>query len=115
MDVGSNVLDAPGIYEWRIAGTALYVGKAKRLKSRLGAYPRNVRDVLLGRSWHGQEGKAFRPVHYGLRQAHDEGAVVVVAILENCDAVALSEREHYWIKLRRGEEARGGPIVLNAT
>lgn len=91
----------------------VYVGKAKELTKRLAAYPRNVRDILLGRGWHGQDERKFRKVHYSLHQAHQDGLVVSLAVLENCPAEVLDDRERYWINRRREEAAQGGPALLN--
>lgn len=115
-DIPDHVsLNSPGIYEWRIDGVGIYVGKAKRLKSRLDAYPRNVRGIVLGVPWHGQEGRRYRPVHYSLHRAYEDGTVATVGVLEVCEVADLIERERFWIELRRSEAATGGPAVLNAT
>jgi len=106
-------LDLPGIYEWRIEGVGVYVGKALRLKSRLRAYPNNVRRMLQGLHWHGDTTRDYRPIHHALREAHDCQAVVVVRVLEVCLPETRNEREQYWIRLRRQEAAAGGPKVLN--
>src|SRR5687768_127846 len=107
-------LDAPGIYEWRIKGVGLYVGKAKKLKGRLPAYPRNVTHIISGRSWHGQPGKEVRPIHDALRLAYQQGVPVTVAVLENCEVAELNQRERFWIQLRRQEALEGGLPVLNS-
>lgn len=107
-------LERPGIYEWRIEGAGVYVGKALRLKSRLSAYPNNVRRMLQGLPWHGDPTRSYRPIHHALRQAHDARTAVVVSVLEVCTSEARNEREQYWIWLRRQEAAAGGPKVLNA-
>ena len=106
-------LDLPGIYEWRIEGVGVYAGKALRLKSRLRAYPNNVRRMLRGLPWHNNAARDYRPIHHALRDAHEAGTVVVVRVLEVCTSEARNEREQYWIKLRREEAAAGGPKVLN--
>lgn len=106
-------LDLPGIYEWRIDGVGVYVGKALRLKSRLRAYPNNVRRMLQGLHWHGDPTRNYRSIHHALRDAHEAGTLVVVRVLEACASEARNEREQYWIKLRREEAAAGGPKVLN--
>ncbi len=106
-------LDQPGIYEWRIDGVGVYIGKALRLKSRLRAYPNNVRRMLQGLHWHGDATRDYRPIHHALRDAHDSQALVVVRVLELCSPEARNEREQYWIRLRRQEAAAGGPKVLN--
>lgn len=107
-------LDQPGIYEWRIEGVGVYVGKALRLKRRLSHYPNNVRRMLQGLPWHGNSARNYRPIHQALRDAHDAQTVVVVRVLEVCAAEARGDREQHWIALRRVEEALGGPRVLNA-
>jgi hypothetical protein len=56
-------LKLSGIYEWRIEGVGVYIGKATRLRDRLGAYPRNVRYIIEGRlAWESSEevsGRSF--------------------------------------------------------
>jgi hypothetical protein len=106
--------DASGIYEWRITGIGIYVGKAMRLWSRIRDYPNNVRRMIDGQAWHGNPARDYRPIHYALRRAHDEGLPASVTILEICDANLRSERERYWIDRRRSEALAGGPPVLNS-
>lgn len=106
-------LDQPGIYEWRIEDVGVYVGKALRLRSRLRAYPNNVRRLLQGLHWHGDPTRDYRPIHHALRDAHEAGTIVVVRVLEVCAPEVRNEREQYWIKLRQQEAATGGPRVLN--
>ena len=106
-------LGQPGIYEWRIDGVGVYIGKALRLKSRLRAYPNNVRRMLQGLHWHGDPTRGYRPIHHALRDAHDAGALVILRVLEVCSPEVRNEREQYWIRLRREEAAAGGPPVLN--
>jgi hypothetical protein len=107
-------LDQPGIYEWRIEGVGIYIGKALRLKRRLAHYPNNVRRLIQGLPWHGNPAKDYRAIHHALRDTHEEKILVSVTVLEVCTREARSEREQYWIKLRRLEQASGGPKVLNA-
>jgi len=106
-------LDLSGIYEWRIEGVGVYVGKAKRLKSRLRAYPNNVRRMLQGLPWRKNSSRPHRPVHSALQDAHEAQTNVVVRVLEVCLPDVLHDREQYWIRLRRQEAAAGGPKVLN--
>ena len=105
-------LNEPGIYEWRI-GDGLYVGKATRLRSRLRAYPRNVRHMIMGLPYHGDPAKKFRAVHIALHRAYTEVRRVTVSVLENCTRSELNNRERYWIARRQREYRRGGPRVLN--
>lgn len=38
-DIGAHIdLDRPGIYEWQLGGEAVYIGKAKGLRTRIRAY-----------------------------------------------------------------------------
>jgi hypothetical protein len=107
-------LDAPGIYEWRIEGTGVYIGKAKVLRNRINAYPRNVLAMLNGRPWHGDPTRSYRPIHHALHQAHESKGAVKVTVLENCGLEERSAREQMWIAKRRAESNAGGPRVLNA-
>jgi hypothetical protein len=107
-------MNAAGVYQWSIEGVGLYVGKAKVLRTRLRDYPRNIRAMLEGRYWHGNPAKDYRDIHIALRAAYDNETPVVVTVLENCDPAIRSEREQYWIRIRRAEAAKGGPPVLNS-
>ncbi|MDB5538472.1 MAG: hypothetical protein JWQ89_199 [Devosia sp.] len=40
-----------GIYEWRIPGIGIYVGKAATLSKRIRAYPNNERRMSLKLPW----------------------------------------------------------------
>jgi hypothetical protein len=102
-----------GIYEWRIEGVGVYVGQAKRLASRMRAYPNNVRRLLAGLSWHGGQ-RQFRDVHRRLSEAHEEGTPVTFRILENCSPDILNERERHWIGFRKREAEDGGLKVINS-
>jgi hypothetical protein len=77
-------LDQPGIYEWRIEGTGIYVGKALRLKRRLRDYPSNVRHMLQGLPWQGNPAKDYRPIHHVLRQAYERQLTISVTVPEVC-------------------------------
>jgi Uma2 family endonuclease len=104
----------PGVYEWRIDGVGVYIGKATLLRDRINAYPRNVRKMIEGHPWHGDEKKEYRPIQRALRKAHDEGIPVTVAVLTNCvSGTRAAECERAWIRLRRQEAFAGGPPVLN--
>jgi hypothetical protein len=108
-------MDAAGVYQWTIEGRGVYVGKAKVLRKRLPAYPRNVLAMLQGRHWHGNPAKKYRAIHEALREACDLGKSVTVTVLENCDASVRAQRERHWIKLRHIEaEKPGGLPVLNS-
>jgi hypothetical protein len=107
-------MNAAGVYQWSIEGVGLYVGKAKVLRERLRDYPRNVRGMLEGRFWHGDPLKKYRDIHRALRAAYDNETPVFVTVLENCDPTIRSEREQYWIRLRRAEADQGGPPVINS-
>jgi hypothetical protein len=107
-------LAGPGIYEWRIEGVGVYVGKAKKLKSRIRAYPNNVRRMIAGLPWHGNPVKEYRGIHSALRDAHDKSLIVTVSILENCREDQRAEREQYWIAKRLEEASAGGLPLLNA-
>ena len=114
VDISIDLASA-GINQWSVEGVGIYVGKAKVLKKRILDYPRNVRTMIEGKSWHGDPTRDYRDIHYALRQAHDAELPVSVMILETCDASVRSLREQWWIDLRRREEAeQGGPRVLNA-
>ena len=103
-----------GVYQWSIEGVGVYVGKAKVLRDRLRAYPRNVLAMIEGRSWHGNPAREYRAIHKALREAHDAETLVTVTVLEVCDPDIRAERERHWIRVRRDEAEVGGPRVLNS-
>jgi hypothetical protein len=102
-------LKASGIYEWGV-----YVGKAATLRSRINAYPRNVRHIIQNRHYHGNPHGKFRPVHNALHTAYLGGTAVTVRVVEVCHRSVLNEREKYWISIRRQEAQAGGLPVLNS-
>jgi hypothetical protein len=106
--------NSSGIYEWRIDGVGVYVGQAKRLSSRMRAYPNNVRRILDKLPWRKNSKRDFRCVHHALRAAYEVGTPVTFTVLENCPPQLLNEREQYWIALRRSEFAGSGLKVLNS-
>lgn len=108
-------MSGAGIYLWLVEGKGVYIGKAKAIRSRLRAYPNNVRRYLNGDPWHGNPAKSYRRIHRALAEAHQQLVPVAVRVLECCDPNIRSERERYWIGFYRQEEARGGLPVLNDT
>ena len=107
-------MDVAGIYQWSVVGGGVYVGKAKVLRRRLNAYPRNVRAMIEGRPWHGNPEREYRAIHTALREAYDAGTLVTVTVLETCDPTIRAAREQHWIRIRRDEAKRGGLPVLNS-
>jgi len=110
---GSPDLRLSGVYEWRIEGVGIYVGKAKVLQNRILAYPRNVRRMMEGLPWHGNPDKEYRRVHKALLEAYQSGRGVSVCILEICPASDRKAAEDRWIALRRLEAGAGGLALLN--
>jgi hypothetical protein len=111
---GGFDLGLAGIYEWRISGIGIYVGKAALLTKRIRAYPNNVRRMGQNLPWHGNPNKSYRLIHHALLQARAERLPVEVHVLENCALDDRSAREHYWIQRRANEAAHGGPALLNS-
>jgi hypothetical protein len=107
-------LDAPGIYEWRIEGVGVYVGKSKRLRSRLKEYPNNVRKIVEGRPYRKNNHDGFRVVHHKLREGRDCKLTITFTVLQNCNVGEINKREQFWIKSRRDEQQAGGLTVLNS-
>ena len=107
-------LGQPGIYEWTIVGVCRYVGKAKRLKTRIRHYPNNVRKLGDGRAYRKGDPTGFRAIHRELHQGRETGNAILVGVLETCDACELIARERHWINVRRAEEAKGGLRLLNS-
>ena len=106
-------LDLPGIYEWRIPDVGLYVVQASKLRSRLADYENNILRMLEGMPYHGDPKRDYRPIHYELLRAHNQGVSVIAAVLENCHARVCHQRKQYWIARRKQEELVGGPRLLN--
>lgn len=109
---GINLAE-PGIYEWRLDGIGIYVGKSCRLPRRIQEYPNNVRKLISGAPYRRNQPTGYRIVHHQLKQAYDSKIGVIVTVLENCARSELNERERYWIELRKSEAETGGPAVLN--
>lgn len=102
-----------GIYEWRIEGVGLYVGKSKDLASRLREYPNNVRKLLAGEPYRKSKPDKFRLIH-----AHSPTRTIDVSpSASQCWRRARSR--HSTSVSGRGSSAgakrlpRGGPPVLN--
>ncbi len=114
LDLPASIdLTKPGIYEWRIEQSAVYIGKSKRLRSRIREYPNNVRKLIKGAPYRLAKPDGFREIHRFLHEASLKGSHARVTVLENCDESELNTRERFWIELRRKEERVGGPRVLN--
>ncbi|MGV3553631.1 MAG: hypothetical protein ACO1OD_00065 [Croceibacterium sp.] len=103
----------PGIYEWRIGQFAVYVGKSKRLRSRIREYPNNVQKLINEAPYRLTNPDGFGEIHRYLHEASLQGYRATVTVLENCEEPELNARERYWIELRRKEARDGGPRVLN--
>lgn len=113
--VGDHIdLAAPGIYQWSVGADAIYIGKSKRLRSRLREYPNNIRKLLDALPYRRRSPDGFRLIHQEMSRAVRDKDVIVLTVLENCDAGELNARERHWINQRRAEALSGGPRVLNS-
>ena len=114
VDASSAQLASSGIYEWRIKGVGVYVGKSTRLAGRKREYPNNVRKLISGLPYRKGNPDGFRPAHRELARAYKCGTAVTFSVLETCAPKLLNERERFWIRRRRDEAAAGGSPVLNS-
>jgi hypothetical protein len=108
-DVNQN---APLIYLWQVktregASVFEYVGRAVNGAGRPKKdYSRNVRDLLLGKHWHGDKTSDFREVHYVLAGATVEKYKVYLRFLMNCTPENINQKE---------QECQARFIVSNTT
>ena len=112
VEPGHN-LDGPGIIEWRVEGHGIDVGATKSIRARIGDFEKNLKDMLVGKPYHGDPNGEFRAVHHAIRDAYERRAAISLAVLETCAPEILSARKAHWLERRRSEEATGGPKVLN--
>ena len=111
----SAVDEQPGIYEWRIEGVGLYIGKYSFIKRPKEEYTRNVNRILNNCPYRPKNRDGFRRIHRELAAAHPKGIKMTLTILENeTDPKARNRRERGWIAQRRTEEKAGGLAVLNS-
>lgn len=106
-------LAQPGIYEWRIYGVGSYIGKSRRLESRLREYPNNLRKMLAGLPYRAGNPEGYRHVHHALRAAILGRQAITLTVLENCEVADLNGRERHWIELRG--TLNGGGVGRHAT
>jgi hypothetical protein len=108
-------LEVPGIYEWRIDGVGVYIGKYGRIRRPTKEYGRNLKRMLNGKHYRSNKKDGFRGIHWALLDAHRSNRKITLTILENViDAQVRNAREREWIDRRIREVAAGGPSVLNA-
>jgi hypothetical protein len=92
--VNSGVdVKAPGIYEWRIEGGEIYIGKYSHIRRPTRAYRSNVTRLLSGKPY--RSGGDYRRVHHALAKAVQAGKTITLTILENVldDQINRRERE----------------------
>lgn len=107
--------DLPGIYEWRIDNTAVYIGKYGRIRRPTKEYARNLARMLNKKPYRKSNEDGFRLIHRELHDAHHRGAKITLTILENVtDPKRRGARERELIAQRRQEETSGGPRILNS-
>jgi hypothetical protein len=90
----------PGIYEWRIEGTGVYIGKYTWISRPTKEYAKNVLRILNGLPYRPKNPNGFRRIHRALVQAHREGRKITLTILENVEPSNLNQREHELIAER---------------
>ena len=108
--------EQPGLYEWRIGGVGVYVGKYRWSSRPRREYANNVAKLLGGRPYRKSKPGAFRRIHVELAEAVRAGRKITLTLLENVTDPALRHRrEQELIEERRIEAIRGGLPVLNAS
>lgn len=108
--------DLPGIYEWRIDGVGVYIGKYGKIDRPTKEYGRNLNRMLNGQEYRLGKGNAYRYIHHKLLAAHKEGAKITLTILENViDPLQRNTREQALIDERRAQMKTGDLPVLNTT
>ncbi|HEY3948050.1 GIY-YIG nuclease family protein [Phenylobacterium sp.] len=114
-EIDADKLQLAGIYLWTIGDDALYVGQARRLRSRIRQYPNNVRRLLAGLPYRKAKPSEYRKIHVALAEAYNKSSQVTVSVLEVCEPELLNERERYWIDRHRTEAKRRGCCLLNSS
>lgn len=84
--------DAPGIYEWRIEGIGIYIGKFKRIRRPTREYGLNVQRILRCQPYRKGKPTQFRRIHRALEQAYRAGMPITLSILENPPAEEINQR-----------------------
>jgi hypothetical protein len=107
--------ERPGIYEWRIEGVGVYIGKYGRIRRPTKEYGRNLKRMLNGQNYRLNDKNGFRKIHHALLDAHRNAVKITLTILENViDPHQRSARERVLIAQRRAEAKSGGLPVLNS-
>ena len=116
--VANTELPEAGIYEWRIEcparGVSIYVGKSKKLRSRLREYKNNIRKLLSKAGYRKSNPNGFREIHRELYRAYEADIIVRYRILQAATHGSLNELEQVWIRQRRTEADSGGFKFLNS-
>jgi len=107
-------IDKSGIYEWKIVGHGIYVGKSTKISRRMREYPNNIRKLATNSPYRKNNPDGFRAIHRALYKAYCENRLVEFKVLENCDRILLNERERFWIYKRTAEAASEGFELLNS-
>jgi len=93
-------LNSPGIYEWKVDGVSVYVGKFTKGYRPRREYCRNVFKLCNGLPYRPGNLDGFRWIHRRLAHAYRAGSTIEVVILENCPTSQHRERENFHRKLR---------------
>ena len=92
--------DVPGIYEWRIDGVGIYIGKFKRIRRPTREYGLNVQRILRGQPYRKGKPAQFRHIHRALEEAYRAGLPITLTILENPPVEEINRREAELIQER---------------
>jgi hypothetical protein len=92
--------DKHGIYEWKIQGRGSYIGKYTVFRRRRRQYRRNISNLLAGRPYRKGNPDRFRRIHRELKDAHLNGLLITLVLLENVDPADIYRREEELIAER---------------
>jgi hypothetical protein len=103
-------LTKPGLYEWRIEGVGVYIGKYTDISRPTRAYDKHVENLLNGKmKYRPSNPTGYRRIHHALIKAHLEGRQVTLTIIENAEKVNINYRERTLI-LERNATLNGRSI-----
>lgn len=106
--------NSAGIYEWRIDGVGIYVGKSKNLRSRFREYKNNLRKLINKLPYRKNNPDGFRNVHQALFKAYQNHTAIKFSILEFCHPDRLNVCEQATIKALREALVDSELEVFNA-
>ena len=104
----------PGLYEWRIEGVGIYIGRYSHASRPRREYGTNVARLLAKREYRKRNPDGFRHIHHHLALAAEARTPITLTFLENQpDKIKRNRRELELIYERREAARSGGLPVLN--